>query len=145
MPWPPFPLGGGLVTSSKAKWKTRRKILTPAFHFRILGDFLPVINEQSTVLIDKIRSIITNDHMDERSAIDIVPIITLCTLDVICETAMGIRVGVQHNSNLDYVRSLHDISGLFLIRLMRPWLWPDWAFTRSQYGKRFNRSDTSHC
>lgn len=128
-----------MVTSSKSKWKIRRKILTPAFHFRILDDFLPVINEQSSVLIEKIRNILATN--EPNSAIDIVPIITLCTLDVICETAMGIKVGVQTNSNLDYVQSLHDISGIFLIRLMRPWLWPDFAFNCSSYGKKFNRFD----
>ncbi|XP_054163850.1 cytochrome P450 4c3-like [Oppia nitens] len=134
-PW----LGGGLVTSSKIKWKTRRKILTPAFHFRILDDFAPVINEQSTVLINKLRTMIDNSKCDDQP-IDIVPIITLCTLDVICETAMGIKVGCQANSNLEYVQALHDISGIFLIRLMRPWLWPNWAFNCSSHGKQFNSS-----
>ncbi|CAM6031330.1 unnamed protein product, partial [Sphagnum compactum] len=128
-PW----LGGGLVTSSRSKWKTRRKILTPAFHFRILEDFLPIINEQSTILIDKLRSINA-----KKTDVDIVPIITLCTLDVICETAMGIKVGCQANSELDYVKSLHNISGIFLVRLIRPWLWPNWAFNLSKHGKQFN-------
>lgn len=129
-------LGDGLVTSSKTKWKTRRKILTPAFHFRILDDFLPVINEQSTILVKKIKNM--RQTNPSNSVLDIVPIITLCTLDVICETAMGIKVGCQANSNHDYVQSLLDISTIFLIRVMRPWLWPNWAFNLSKYGKQFN-------
>lgn len=69
--------------------------------------------------------------------IDIVPLITLCTLDVICETAMGIKVGCQANAESDYVQSLHTISSIFLIRLMRPWLWSDWMFNLSKHGRDF--------
>ncbi len=98
---------------------------------------MPIINEQSTILINKLRSI--NAEKADDNCIDIVPIITLCTLDIICETAMGIKVGCQANSELDYVKSLHNISGIFLVRLIRPWLWPNWAFNLSKHGKQFNR------
>ncbi|GFT97850.1 cytochrome P450 4V2 [Nephila pilipes] len=74
-PW----LGTGLLTSHGSKWKSRRKLLTPSFHFEILKDFLPVFNEQSKVLVKRLQKETTKDSTD------IVMPITLCSLDIICE------------------------------------------------------------
>lgn len=134
-------LGEGLVTSSRQKWRVRRKILTPAFHFRILEDFLPIINEQSNVLITKLESMAEDvDENCNAKEFDIVPVITLCMLDIICETAMGVKLNLQANSNHEYVEALYNISRIFLIRLARPWLWPQLAFNLSPHGRIFNRS-----
>ena len=44
-------LGDGLISSSGMKWKSHRKILTPAFHFDILKQYVPVYNEVSHRLL----------------------------------------------------------------------------------------------
>ncbi|XP_035219899.1 cytochrome P450 4V2-like isoform X2 [Stegodyphus dumicola] len=117
-PW----LGTGLLTSSGEKWRTRRKLLTPSFHFRILMDFLVIFNEQSQVLVKKIGSLGSN------SATDIVPLIKMCTLDIICETAMGVHINAQLGGCSEYVTAINEISDTFLYRLLRPWLWNEFIY-----------------
>lgn len=124
------------MTSSKQKWRVRRKILTPAFHFRIIEDFLPIINEQSNVLVNKLDHLIGTGQQE----FDVVPVVTLCMLDIICETAMGVKLNLQADSNHEYVEALYNISRIFLTRLMRPWLWPNLTFNLSTTGRQFNRS-----
>ncbi|XP_076330036.1 cytochrome P450 4c3-like [Tachypleus tridentatus] len=129
-PW----LKEGLVTSGGAKWKSRRKLLTPAFHFRILEDFIPVFDEQSKIMVSKMREKTNDEYMD------IVPLSTLCTLDIICETAMGIHLGSQENKESDYVKAMHNVAETFIARVAKPWFWPDFIFYRTRRGKKFLKS-----
>ena len=46
-PW----LGQGLLVSNGAKWARSRRLLTPAFHFDILKQYLHVKNRASAVLV----------------------------------------------------------------------------------------------
>ena len=43
-------LGSGLLISRDEKWHKRRKMLTPAFHFKILDDAQMIFNEQVRTL-----------------------------------------------------------------------------------------------
>lgn len=70
-------LSTGLLTSTGQKWFSRRKVITPAFHFKILEQFVEVFEKNSRILIEKFA-----ESKDQSS--DIFPLVTLCALDVIC-------------------------------------------------------------
>ena len=73
-PW----LGTGLLLSSGKKWHDRRKILTPAFHFKILEQFIEVFDKQSSILVDQMA------QFADGQLVNIYPLITNLTLDVLC-------------------------------------------------------------
>jgi len=127
-------LGLGLLTSTGAKWHTRRKMLTPAFHFRILDNFADVMNRQSSVLCDLLAK-----KADTNQEFDVFPLITHCALDIICETAMGRSINAQENSDTDYVRAIYRSSDLVFLRQRSPWLWNDWVYRASPAGRESRR------
>ncbi|XP_012580425.1 PREDICTED: cytochrome P450 4V2-like isoform X1 [Condylura cristata] len=129
-PW----LGLGLLTSTGNKWRARRKMLTPTFHFTILENFLDVMNEQANILVNKLER-----HVNQE-AFNCFPYITLCALDIICETAMGKNIGAQSNDDSEYVRAIYRMSDILLRRMKRPWLWLDQIFLMFKDGKEHKRS-----
>ncbi|NWI96821.1 CP4V2 protein, partial [Pitta sordida] len=129
-PW----LGTGLLTSTGDKWRSRRKMITPTFHFAILNDFLEVMNEQGNILVEKLEK-----HVD-KEPFDVFLDITLCALDIICETAMGKNVGAQKNKNSNYVSAIYRMSDLIQQRQKSPWLWPDSLYILFKEGREHKRN-----
>jgi cytochrome P450 len=48
VPW----IGRGLLTSKGKKWVSRRKLLTPTFHFKILQDYTSVMAEKCRIFTE---------------------------------------------------------------------------------------------
>ncbi|RZB39005.1 p450 domain containing protein, partial [Asbolus verrucosus] len=51
-----------------------------------------------------------------KSSVDIYPFVTLYTLDVICESAMGTSIKAQENNNSNYVRSVQAMCRIIIER-----------------------------
>nr|XP_022909465.1 cytochrome P450 4c3-like [Onthophagus taurus] len=107
-------LGTGLLTSTGNKWKKHRKIITPAFHFKILEDFIPSFDTASDVLVDVLKKEIG------KPSTNIFPYITLCMLDSICESAMGTTVNAQKDADSLYVRSVKQMCRIIVERTLSP-------------------------
>ncbi|KAJ6622133.1 Cytochrome P450 4C1, partial [Pseudolycoriella hygida] len=118
IPW----LGTGLLLSTGQKWHNRRKIITPAFHFKILEEFCSVFDTQSEILLNNLKK---REHGD---AFDITHYISLMALDVVCETAMGIKINAQTDAESSYVRSVHELTKIISTRLATLWQRNDFLF-----------------
>ncbi|XP_017054591.1 cytochrome P450 4d1 isoform X2 [Drosophila ficusphila] len=102
-------LNEGLLVSSGRKWHRRRKIITPAFHFKILEAYVEVFDRQSLRLVEELGSR-RSGGQDTNPPINLGEAIHLCTLDAICETAMGVSINAQSNADSEYVQAVKTIS-----------------------------------
>ncbi|CAF4995242.1 unnamed protein product, partial [Rotaria sp. Silwood1] len=129
-PW----LRTGLLTSSGAKWKNRRRIITPAFHDKeLLNNFIDIYNEQAAILVQRLNSI------ESGKEVNLYPYIASCALDIICEAAMGLNIGAQQQKNSQYVDAVLKLTDIILKRQRMPWLWPDLIFKLLPQGRNHDR------
>lgn len=124
-PW----LGEGLITSSGQHWHTHRKIITPAFHFNILEKFVEVFNEKGAVLMK-----LLSQKMDGKS-FNIYPFINLYALDAIMETSMGTKFNAQENKESIYIKAIHRLAEIVVIRTFSPFLRSKVIFPLTAIGK----------
>ncbi|XP_056647982.1 cytochrome P450 4C1-like [Diorhabda sublineata] len=109
-PW----LGKGLLTSSGEQWQQRRKILTPAFHFTILQEFIKVFNKETEALVNTLKT--------STKPVNIVPLISHSTLAIIAETSFGTKLDMENKADKSYVSAIHEMGQLLVYRIIRPWL-----------------------
>ncbi|XP_050089167.1 cytochrome P450 4d2-like [Anopheles aquasalis] len=125
-PW----LGSGLVVSTGAKWAERRKVITPTFHFKILEDFLVIMNHQTDVLIEKLGAQVGGPDFD------IYEHVTYCALDIISESAMGVKLNTQHNPHTEYVKAVKELSAITFKRLFSLAREYKWVFRLQEASRR---------
>lgn len=98
IPW----LGNGLLLSNGSKWNSRRKILTPAFHFNILEQFCEIFDKEASILVSKLRA------CGNPKSVKIDNFVSLMALDIVCETAMGVQIHAQTDAQSKYVNAVHE-------------------------------------
>ncbi|XP_022901353.1 cytochrome P450 4c3-like [Onthophagus taurus] len=104
-PW----LGEGLINGTGEVWKKYRKILTPAFHLKILDQFSDVFHRNLQILIDNLKK-------ESGKTVDICPILTLYAMDSLCETSMGINHKYQHHGDTSYMNAVHAFLEIYMSR-----------------------------
>lgn len=129
-PW----LGTGLLTSAGPKWKSRRRMLTPAFHFKILEDFVAPMNKMAR------RTAARIDDQFKETWIDAVPMAAACALDVLLDTIMGVS-----NSKIDcecqrYVQNVKFVAERIIKRSQAPWLALDCLYYRTEDGRQYQKN-----
>lgn len=96
-------LGDGLLLSHSSKWHSKRKLLTPTYHFKILERFVEVFDQQSRVLVKRLHTL-----ADGKTAHNMFPIVCLTALDIITETAMGVKVNAQDHPEFPYAKAVKE-------------------------------------
>ncbi|GIY17758.1 cytochrome P450 4V2 [Caerostris extrusa] len=124
-------VGTGIITCDSSQWKERRKLLAPCFHSSMLKGNLTVFNEHAQKLVEFLH-----EETDKEFTCVENPI-SLCSLDILCETILGVKIGALRNEGKAYVSSLHRLLDLAMSRIWKFWLWPDFIFHCSKAYKEF--------
>ncbi|KAL5015475.1 hypothetical protein ScPMuIL_009745 [Solemya velum] len=133
IPW----LGEGLLLSGGARWARARRLLTPAFHFDILRQYLKIYNDSCNILMNKIDGAIRTS-----TSFELFNPVSLCTLDIILRCAFSYDNDCQIRGEVHpYVNAVNELSEMWLERARTPWLHPDVIFKRTDLGRRFQ----THC
>ena len=129
----------GLLTSRDAKWKNRRRMITPSFHYEILKNFSSIFNRNAKILSKKIQLSIQRSGKDEVE-LDFFELVCLMALDNISEAAMGKSVWAQCRSNNKYVTAVKQVSSTAINRMKR-WYWYSWySFMLFREGRETKRN-----
>ncbi|CAI4222863.1 unnamed protein product [Auanema sp. JU1783] len=123
-------IGQGLLISEPKKWRGRRKLLTPTFHYDILKDFVEVYNRHGNTLVEKFQELSKKDIFT-----DIFHTISYCTLDVICEAALGVCIDAQRKPNSPYLEAVFQMKYILQQRMVKPQYYPDFLFYTFGAGK----------
>ncbi|XP_023289414.1 cytochrome P450 4C1-like [Orussus abietinus] len=75
----------------------------------------------------------------EGKEFDVFKYVSLCTLDIICETAMGVSLNAQTNADCNFPDAANRLLELLAIRAVTFWLHPDIIFKYSQLAKEQNQ------
>ncbi|KAI4471061.1 cytochrome p450 family 4 [Holotrichia oblita] len=104
-PW----LGQGLINNTGELWRKHRKILTPAFHLKILEQFSDSFHKSGQILIQKLKQ-------QEGKDIDIYKFIILYAMDAICDSSMRIDVNAQETGDTTYIDAVKRFLEIYLTR-----------------------------
>ncbi|ETN65474.1 cytochrome P450 [Anopheles darlingi] len=129
-PW----LGMSTVVSSGQQWSNRRKLINPAFHYKMLEDFLDVMVAQSDVLVTKLAAHVGGDDFDVYLPL------RYCAMDIICETAMGIQLHCQSNPTGQIISATEEIIDLVHKRVFDPVRGHTWVYPFTHAGHRTRKT-----
>ncbi|XP_033758023.1 cytochrome P450 4F6-like [Pecten maximus] len=129
-------IGDGLVTSNGKKWERNRKLLTPAFHFDMLRQYVRIYNEAADIVLDKFATMMK----ESPKSIDITDVLNLATLDVILRCALSYEDNIQRQEKHPYAMAVQRIGSLIMRRMKYPWQFLSWTlYMMSADGKEYKR------
>ncbi|CAH2276590.1 cytochrome P450 4F22 isoform X1 [Pelobates cultripes] len=130
-PW----LGDGLLLSRGEKWGKHRRLLTPAFHFDILKNYVKIFSKCADIMHAKWRKLTANCPV----SLDMFEHISLMTLDSLLKCTFSYDSGCQEKSS-DYIAAIYELSALVAHRYQYPLHHIDFIYYLSSNGQRFRRA-----
>ncbi|XP_046429410.1 cytochrome P450 4C1-like isoform X3 [Neodiprion fabricii] len=121
-------LGDGLITAPASVWEVHRKLIQPSFNSVALKSSVETFATLSVTLAKKMEQ-----HLDG-SEFEVRKYVSLCALDAICATAMGINLKAMETEKCEFDEAVTKLLNNMITRAISPWLYPDFIFNRTQLG-----------
>ncbi|NP_001091388.1 cytochrome P450 family 4 subfamily F member 22 S homeolog [Xenopus laevis] len=106
-PW----LGDGLLLSHGEKWGRHRRLLTPAFHFDILKNYVKIFNQSTDIMLAKWRRLAVEGPV----SLDMFEHVSLMTLDTLLKCTFSYDSDCQEKPS-DYITAIYELSSLVVKR-----------------------------
>ncbi|KAM7305460.1 cytochrome P450 4V2 [Ixodes scapularis] len=126
-----------ILTATGDIWRFKRKLLTPAFHFRVLENYMQIFNENGDQLTKRIGAL-----LDEapKEAIPLFHNVQKCALDIIGQVTMGTKLRLQENKNENFRIWFNRLTFLISVRCFRPWTWLQTIYEMTTEGRVFKET-----
>ncbi|KAK5616476.1 hypothetical protein CRENBAI_010039 [Crenichthys baileyi] len=128
--------GNSLLISSGEEWSRKRRLLTPAFHFDILKNYILTFNSSTNTMHNKWQRLVAEGTTN----IEMFDHLTLMTLDSLLKCAFSYQKSNCQESTSEYVSAIVELSDLVIDRRLRILYHWDWIYWKTQQGQRFKQA-----
>lgn len=129
-PW----IGNGILIIEKEKWRSRRKLITPAFHFRVLDDYAPIMNRRARELVRRLDVMVGNGFFD------VLPTVRLTAFGILFETALGVQIDEAEVQRMRLLEINDEIGASVIARMLNLAHWFDAIYNLTQASKDFRKN-----
>ncbi|XP_073951336.1 cytochrome P450 4C1-like isoform X2 [Choristoneura fumiferana] len=111
--------GNGSIFAAVPIWRPRRKILAPTFSMKNLNQFVEIFAQQSNLMTELLRPVAGKGDFS------IWKYMNTYSFDSVCESALGVQMNSQQNSDHRFMKAFEKVSHLIARRIVSIWMHPD--------------------
>ncbi|KAI2474256.1 hypothetical protein C4B38_000326 [Diabrotica virgifera virgifera] len=108
-------IGDGLLNLGDKVWKIHRRTINQAFNQKVLNTFQDIFLQKSEIFADVLQKEVGNKN------IDLYTLLAGCTMDMVCETALGVNMNVQISKEVEFVKAINKVLEITSIRTFHVW------------------------
>lgn len=116
-----FHCKSSIIVIDKEIWKSDRRALNTAFNVKMLQNYVPLLNEKSHILLEKLQLFLHEPG-------DLYRTIFICMMDMVTRTTMGTDMNMQSDRGLFFYKIAKQIMHNVMYRIPRLYLWWDFMW-----------------